>query len=367
MKSGGRWWRKRRVLASALAAVVLVSGGGLWAKDSGLFRDRYCWDAWQQDSGARFLGDEALGKSGSERAAVESGTPGGDGRTATCTLTVTSSVPDDDSTEPIRFEDRVTLSYGPVPEAPDERYAWIERYFSGTASALPDDLDGLVAGDRAMLVLPESCDVKGRPSAVTLWAESWGDGHLGKRQTPLTIGTLPDVGRMLLGAAEAGMRKAGCAPEEPLRMTSPMTRVAERSDSARNPVCRIPGVTLDLGSTSRYEQQVGVVDDRLQTCSVVWPRRGGPAEPAAQFVMAATPRTAAVFAGLPEGEEHGLLRASCDDRDAVFYGRIDSGVSSSEKADRRVVARFAESAGRRIGCAPTTRNRSGSQSQEAAR
>ncbi|MFJ6612803.1 hypothetical protein ACIQPT_21280 [Streptomyces sp. NPDC091289] len=357
MKSGGRWWRRRTVLASALAGAVLISGGGLWAKDSGLFRDRYCWDAWQQDSGARFLGDDALGKSGSERSAVESGTPGADGKTATCTLTVASSVPDDDSDEPIRFDDRVTLSYGPVPEAPGKRRDWIERYFSGTASPLPDGLDGLVAEDRAMLILPEPCDVRGRPSAVTLWAESWGDGHLGKRQLSIGIGDLPDVGRMLLGAAEAGMRKAGCAPDEPLRMTSPMTRVAERPDSAGTPVCRIPGATFDLGKGSRYEEQVGVVDDRLQTCSVVWSQRGVPDEPAAQFVMAATPRTVAVFDGLPEGVEHGLVRTSCVDRDTVFYVRIGSALSGTEKSDRRVVAGFAEAAGRRIGCEPTTEGR----------
>lgn len=358
MKSGGRWWRRRTVLASALAGAVLIAGGGFWAKDSGLFRDRYCWDAWQQDSGPRFLGDDALGASGSERAAVESGTPGGaDGKTATCTLTVSSSVPDDDSTEPIRFEDRVTLGYGPVPEAPGKRRAWIERYFSGTASPLPDDLDGLVAEDRAVLVLPEPCDVRGRPSAVTLWAESRGDGHLGRRQAPLTVGTLPDVARMLLGAAEAGMRKAGCAPDEQLRTTSPMTRVAERPESAGTPVCRIPGVTFDLGKGSRYEQQVGVVDDRLQTCSVVWRQKGAPDEPAAQFVMAATPRTTAVFAGLPEGVGHGLLRATCAGRETVFYGHVGPGLSGTDEEDRRVFTGFAESVGGRIGCAPTTESR----------
>ncbi|WP_411079822.1 hypothetical protein [Streptomyces sp. cmx-18-6] len=353
MVDGGKRRRRWAVLGAALAGAVLISGVGLWATDGRPFKDRYCWESWQQDSGPRFLGDHALGKSGSERVAVESGTPGSGGGTATCTLTVSSAVPDDDSPQPIGFQDRVTLSYGPVPEAPEERRDWIDRYFSGSASPLPDGLDGLVSNDRAMLVLPEACDVDGRPSAVTLWAESWGDGHRGKRAMPLSIATLPDVSRMLLDAADAGMRKAGCAPEEPLRTTAPMARLAEDGDGAENPVCRIPGVTFDLGEDRRYEQQVGVVGDRLQTCSVVSRQLGSPDEPEAQFVMAASPRTAAVFAGLPEGVGQGLVRTACDGRNTVFYAHVGPGLGDGGgKKDRQVFERFTDAVGRRVGCEP---------------
>ncbi|MFZ4264283.1 hypothetical protein [Streptomyces arboris] len=353
MEDGGKRQRRWVVLGAVLAGAVLISGIALWATDSSPFKDRYCWGAWEQDSGPRFLGDDALGKSGSERVTAESGTPGSGGKTATCTLTVSSSVPDDDSTQPITFQDRVTLSYGPVPEAPDKRRDWIDRYFSGSASALPGGLDGLVASDRAMLILPEACDVAGRASAVTLWAESWGDGHLGKRAMPLTIGSLPDVSTMLLDAADVGMRKAGCAPEKPLRTSVPMVRLAERDDSAGNPLCRIPGVTFTWGKDMRYQQQVGVVGDRLQTCSVVWKQRGSPDEPAAQFVMAGSPRTAAVFAGLPEGSGQGLVRRDCDGRNTVFYAHIGPGLGDGGgEKDRQVFERFTDAVGKRVGCGP---------------
>ncbi|MCR8945983.1 hypothetical protein NW249_28135 [Streptomyces sp. OUCMDZ-4982] len=355
MEDGGKRRRRWAVLAAALSGALLISGIGLWATDSWPFKDRYCWDAWEQDSGPRFLGDYVLRGSGSERRATESGTPGSGGGTATCTLTVTSSDSGSgsSSTSPTGFQDRLTLSYGPVPEAPDERRDWIDRYFDGSASALPDGLDGLVANDRAMLILPESCDVAGRPSAVTLWGESWGDGPKGRRAMPLTLASLPDTSTMLLDAADVGMRKAGCAPEKPLRTSAPMVRLTEGGDRPDNPVCRIPGVTFPLDEDERYEQRVGVVGDRLQTCSLVRRKLGSPDEPAAQFVMAGSPRTAAVFAGLPEGAAHGLVRTACDGRDTVFYARIAPGLGDGGgEKDRRVFERFTEAVGRRVGCEP---------------
>ncbi|MFE5091110.1 hypothetical protein ACFRCI_12040 [Streptomyces sp. NPDC056638] len=77
---------------------------------------------------------------------------------------MTSTVPDDDSDEPLTFEEQVTVEYGPVPAGVEEHRAWTARYFDGSASQLPDGLDGPVAGDRAVLVLPDTCDVGGRPS-----------------------------------------------------------------------------------------------------------------------------------------------------------------------------------------------------------
>ncbi|MFE2291268.1 hypothetical protein [Streptomyces sp. NPDC059452] len=356
MEDGGRRRRRRwAVLGAALAGTVLISGVGLWATDSWPLKDSYCWGAWKQDSGPRFLGEKGIALADARRASAESGTPGSDGATATCTLTVTSALSDSHSEEPTRFEDKVTLSYGPVPEAPGERRAWIDRYFNGTASPLPDGLDGLVADDRGMLILPEACDVDGRPSAVTLWAEGWGDGHLGKVAMSLSLGSESDVSTMLLDAADTGMRKAGCAPEKPLRMSSPLVRLAERTGSgAGRPICRIPGVEFPLEKGGRNSDvRVGVVGDRLQTCSVVWTKRGAPDEPAAQFVMAGSPRTAAVFAGLPEGAEHGLVRTTCDGRSTVFYAHIGTGLGDAGgKKDRRVFEAFTAAVGQRIGCEP---------------
>lgn len=349
---GGSGRRRATVLAGVVAGAVLVSGTGLWATDSWPFRDSYCWDAWEQNSGASFLGDEALGKSGSERKATESAPPSAGHPQASCTLAVTSEVEDDDSDEPLVFKEQITLEYGPVPAGAKERRAWIAQYFNGTASPLPDGLDGLVSGDRAMLVLPKSCDAKdGRPSAVTIRSESTGDGHLGKVAMPFTIGDVEDVGRMLVDAAGAGMEKAGCAPEKPLRTTSPVVTVAEDEERARSPLCRIPGLTFDFGEGSRYEQQVGAVTEDLQTCSVVWKTLRMPDEPSAQYVMARRPRVVALFDGLPEGSGQGLLRTTCGGRPTVFYGHVETGLKDRGRPDdQRVFERFAQSVGLRLGC-----------------
>ncbi|MCX5344597.1 hypothetical protein [Streptomyces atratus] len=345
--------RRRRgaLLAGTVAGAVLVSAIGLWATDSWPFRDSYCWGAWEQNSGAALLGDDGLDKSGSERRATESAPPSSVRHHASCTVAVTSTVPDEDSDEPLTFKEQVTVEYGPVPTGVEEHRAWIARYFDGSASQLPDGLDGLVAGDRAMLVLPDTCDVDGRPSAVTIRSESTGDGHLGKVAMPFTIGSRSDVTRLLLDAANTGMRKAGCAPDEPLRMTSPIVTIAEDDETARSPLCRIPGVTLELGRSSQYQEQVGVVGERLQTCSVVWRAPRMPDEPAAQYVMAGEPRLVALFKGLPEGAGNGLVRAECDGRQTVFYGNVQSGLQGAGRPDdRQVFTNFTKSVSKRIGC-----------------
>ncbi|MFE2167161.1 hypothetical protein ACFXB3_19175 [Streptomyces sp. NPDC059447] len=352
MGGGGR--RRRRSLALVVGGAVLASGAGLYglsATGSWPFRTSYCWGAWQEDSGPSFLGEEALGKSGSARRATESAPPSSARPNATCTVSVSSSVPDDDSSDPVTFDERVTLQYGPVPAPAEERRAWMAHFFDGSASPLPDGLNGLVGGDRAMLVLPEACDVGGRPSAVTIRSESWGDGHLGKKAMPFTIGKRMDVARMLLAAAETAATKAGCKPGKPLRLSSPMAVTAEKDASASSPLCRIPGVTFDLGKDSAYHQQVGTVGERLQTCSVVWRSRGVPDEPAAQFVMASEPRMVALFEGLPDGPGQGLVRATCEGWRTVFYGNIEPGLKGRGRPDdQQVFTEFAASVGKRIGC-----------------
>ncbi|MEU2025218.1 hypothetical protein ABZ565_24195 [Streptomyces sp. NPDC016469] len=343
--------RRASVIAGVVAGAVLATGTVLWATDSGPFRDSYCWGAWEQNSGPSFLGDEALGRSGSERGSTQSAAPSAARPRGTCTVSVTSSVEDDDSDEPLAFEESVTLEYGPVPAGAKERRAWLAHYFHGSASPLPDGLDGLVAGDRGMLVLPSACDKDGTPSVVTIRAESTGDGHLGKVSMPFTIATRPDVVRMLLAAASTGMEKAGCAPAQPLRSSSPMVTVAEDEESASSPLCRIPGMTFDYGEGSRYRQQVGAVTDRLQTCSVAWKQLRMSEEPSAQYVMANGLRLAALFKGLPEGPEQGLVRRSCDGRQTVFYGHVEAGLQDRGRpSDQRVFERFVESVGKRIGC-----------------
>ncbi|WP_406289066.1 hypothetical protein [Streptomyces sp. NBC_00209] len=346
--------RRASVIAGVAAGAVLATGTTLWATDSGPFRDSYCWGAWKQNSGPSFLGDEALGKSGSERRATESAASAASsagGPHGTCTVAVTSEVEDDDSDEPLTFKDSVTLEFGPVPAEVKEHRDWLARNFHGSASPLPDGLDGMVAGDRGMLVLPSACDRDGGPTVVTIRSESTGDGHLGKVAMPFTIGTRADVLRMLLDAAGTAMDKAGCAPAHPLRSSSPMVTVAEDEESASSPLCRIPGMTFDYGDGSRYKQQVGAVTGRLQTCSVVWKTLRMPDEPSAQYVMANGSRLADLFEGMPEGAEQGLVRRSCDGRKTVFYGHVETGLQDRGRpSDQRVFERFVESVGKRIGC-----------------
>lgn len=341
--------RKRLgVLSGLVAGVVLATGISLYATDSWPFRDSYCWGAWQENSGAWFLGEGALEESGSARRGTESAPPSAGRPEGTCTVAVSSTAPDDDSDEPPAFDERVVVEYGRVPAAVKERHAWIMQNFHGSASLLPDGLDGLVADDRAMLVLPEGCDVDGRPSVVTIRSER-GDSDLGKVAEPFTIGRSSAVSRMLLDVANTGMAHAGCAPDEPLPTTSPLVTLAEDSADAGSPVCRIPGVDFGFGFDSQFDEQVGAVTSRLQTCSVVWRGSGEPDEPVAQYVMAREPRMTALFDGLPEGTDKGLAHATCDGRRTVFYGHVD-GRLAEDPAVGPSFKNFVASVGRRIGC-----------------
>ncbi|MFI9004976.1 hypothetical protein [Streptomyces sp. NPDC053541] len=323
--------RRRKALAAVIAGAIVAAGVGigLWATGTGPFRESYCWGAWQENSGPDFLGEEALGDSG-ERSAAESAPPAAGRPRATCTVRLTSS-PEDA---------RVLLEYGAVPEGADARRQWIGENLNGSLSPLPDGLPGLVSGKRGMLVLPPACDADGRPVAVRL---SSGDFSMAPRA---------EVGRLLVDAANVLMEKAGCAPEQPLRLDSPLVKVAEEDTFAGSPLCRIPGVTFEYDKNPRYEEQVGAVGDRLQTCSAWFDARGSARELVAQFVMTGEPRLVALFAGLPEGEDKGLVWAACDGRETVFYGDVRPGLQGHGRPDdRRVFRNFVTSVSERIGCA----------------
>ncbi|MFG3493887.1 hypothetical protein [Streptomyces sp. NPDC047928] len=333
-RGGGR--RRGRIRAAVLAVVVLASATGvLAATDSWPFRDSYCWGAWQQNSGPYFLGDEPLDQ-GAKRTGTQSAPPSAGQPEALCEVLVLREVPSDDPSSKT-----VTAEYGRVPADAEERREWLAHFLSGSATLLPDGLDGVVAEDRAMLVLPEACDVDGKPSTVTIRT----DGG--------SIGELDEVTGMLLNLADKTMKAASCAPDTPLRVRSPMVAVAESEESeyALDPLCRIPGMRFDYVKEYDYEQQVGVVDDRLRTCSVLWETRYTPREPAGQYVMAGTPRFAALFAGLPEGVDHGLVRTTCKGRPTVYYGSTGEGLRGLSVPDDRTVFRnFVQSVSAYMGC-----------------
>ncbi|WP_432055902.1 hypothetical protein [Streptomyces sp. bgisy022] len=322
----------------------------MYATDSGPFHSTYCWDAWHEDSGAAFLDDEELEKSGSRREGSDTAPPSARHPRATCWVEMTSTSDRDASGPSVRFGERITVDYGPVPGGAADRHAWLAQNLHGSAAPLPDGLDGVVGGDRAMLVLPEECDVSGRPSAVTIRAESWGEGSAGKKHLLITIGSPTVVAGLLLDVANTAMEKAGCAPPEPLRSTSPFVTVAEDDDDVEDPLCRIPGVRLNLNRQSYYRQQVGAVTDRLQTCSVTWRPLGEEGEPVAQYVMTSAPRLTALFDGLPEGGRDSLARVTCDGRETVFYGHVNGAPAVDKAAVERSFENFVASVGHRIGC-----------------
>ncbi|MBD9732201.1 hypothetical protein IGX29_10310 [Streptomyces sp. H28] len=352
MGTGAR--KRLAVMGGTLAAALLATGLGLYATDSGPFRESYCWGAWEENSGPPFLDDKKLDEPGSRRKSSETATPSAGHPRGSCWVEVTSGDGDDTTQDAVRFSEKVTVQVGPLPAAKTGRHDWLAQHFHGSAAPLPDGLDGMVGRHRAMLVLPEECDADGTPSVVTLRGESWGDGSAGRKAMPFGIGTYSDTTRLLLDVANTTMRHVGCAPEEPLSTSSPFVTLAEDSESLGDPLCRIPGVRFDLGdrnSTVRYQEQVGAVTDRLQTCSLVWSSTpAGEGEPVAQYVMTSSPRMTALFGGLPEGERHGLVRATCDGRETVFYGHVRGAAAVDLAAVKRSFKNFVASVGNRIGC-----------------
>ncbi|MGW0736479.1 hypothetical protein [Streptomyces sp. NPDC002851] len=378
-----RSWPRRHRGAVAAAAFLALAGAaaGTWATDTWPFaKERYCWGAWEQDSGPKVLGDSELEASNSTRTARESAAPTRQKPRATCTLTVTSSIPDDhggdegSGSDTIDFTKTVTVTYDSPPENRSARLEWYGDYLDGSVSPLPDGVPGLVSQRKGMLVLPERCDVDGRPGTVTIEAKEHGDGHLGRVDVGGRIGTEYEVAQLLLAAANTGMRQAGCAPDEPLRITSPVGPARElESDSVDDTTCGIRGFAFRTGKDDHYDAASGAVDDNVQLCfltntdDVRNPRFAG------QFVMVTEPRLRALFDGFPVerapgagwrgvgrlGEDYQFVEAECGSgRRAAFFLRLtDGGLAGAAGDTRQIFGRTVNSVAERIGCpavAPTT-------------
>src|SRR5690606_18192656 len=147
--------RKRlAVMGGTLAAALLATGLGLYATDSGPFRDSYCWGAWEANSGPSFLDDGKLDEPGSHRKSRETATPSAGHPRGSCWVEVTSGDGDDTSQDAVRFSEKVTVQVGPLPAAKAGRHDWLAQHFHGSAAPLPGGLVGMVGGHRGMLVLP---------------------------------------------------------------------------------------------------------------------------------------------------------------------------------------------------------------------
>ncbi|WP_343040930.1 hypothetical protein [Streptomyces typhae] len=369
----------RGAAAGGLVLALLASGAGTWATDTWPFdgRDRYCWGAWEQDSGPGILGDEAFGGDDGRSRTATGSAPTADTRRGECRLTVSSHDRYGDGDEK-RQRTTVTVKYGPAPASVGDRVGWLGGYLGDRAMPLPDGLPGVADGHHGLLVLPKRCDTRdGRPTAVTLDAREQAEADAVLARVP-DLGGSRAVAELLVAAANKGMESAGCAGAEPLLVSGPVPTLPERAETfARGGACRIPGLDiegdLDKETALRVQYQVGAVNDELQSCSVRIGRslRLGERSDQQLFdaVMVREPRLTALLDGADDGRASGrppggtlgkgwrgtgvsgkgyaLVRAGCAGRPTAFLTFGTSTGSADE-----YFATFSNAVARRLGCAP---------------
>lgn len=351
--------RGRLLLISALVLALAGTGLGTWSAGTWPWpKDRYCWGAWEEDGGPGFLGDEAFGDDDDGSRSAEEAVPTRERPTGSCEVAIDSDYKSSYDGDEVSVDQRVSVEYGPAPKATEARLSMVQdRFLGGDMAPLPDGLPGTVNGRGGLLVLPKSCDTDdGRPTVVTLEASGrYSSGPSYTRNDPPDLGGAREAAALLVAAANRGMAATGCAPEEPLRVSSPVYDLPGKGElvfSTSDDVCGIRGLRL---GTEDVEDQIGAVTRDLQTCSV----RGRRDDvPHLDLAMVAQPRLAAVFDGIvgerpaargwrgtgTTGEERAIIRADCADRPITFL----MGASS----DRDHLAAFANAAAARLGCAP---------------
>ncbi|MET7932053.1 hypothetical protein [Streptomyces sp. NPDC005322] len=351
--------RRKAALAGATALLLAAAGLGTWAADSWPFdgKDRYCWGAWEEDSGPDFLGEAAFydgnGSRTSEETAPTRQRPAG-----RCTVAIRSSYESGSSGKNVT-DTEVTVTYGPAPKDAARRMEWLDDYLGDRAMPLPDGLPGATDGSHALLVLPKRCDTRdGRPTAVTLDSDaqtSWSDGSMPGNAG---LGGSRSVAELLVSAANRGMRAADCAPATPLRVTSPVLTLPEKDEFVFSRACRIKGMDFERETAADLEYQVGAVTRDLQSCSVRTDRGAGRFFDA---LMIAQPRLAALLDGAtgskpPAGGWRGtgvfadtyqVVRADCADRPVTLLM-----LAPSVHQMRPYFTAFTNAVTRRLGCAP---------------
>lgn len=349
--------RGRFLLISALVLVLAGTGLGTWVADAWPWpKDRYCWGAWEEDSGPGFLGDAAFREDDDGSRTGKETAPTRERPTGSCEVAIASDYKSSYDGDKVSIRQQVSVEYGPVPKAAEARLAMIQDGFlGGDMVPLPDGLPGTVNGRGGLLVLPKSCDTKdGRPTVVTMNSSgTYTSGPSYTQGDSADLGGAREAAVLLVAAANRGMAAAGCAPDEPLRVSSPVYDLPGRQErifSTSDDVCGIRGLRL---GTEDVEDQTGAVTRDLQTCSV-----RGDGVPYLELAMVAQPRLAAVFDGIAGerpaargwrgtgtiGEKHAIVRADCAGRPATFL----MGAST----DPGHLAAFANAAAARLGCAP---------------
>ncbi|MCQ8195552.1 hypothetical protein [Streptomyces rugosispiralis] len=350
--------RRRAVLVGGAVAVLVAAGLGTWATDTWPFdgKDTYCWGAWKEDSGPDFLSGEAVDEDNASRTSEETAPAPGRQR-GRCTVALHSERTSSDGGKVVE-KTEVTVDYGPAPESAARRMEWIGGHLGDRAMPLPDGLPGVSDGRSGLLVLPKGCDTRdGRPTAVTLdsTAESVysdstmpGDAGLGGSQS---------VARLLVAAANRAMEKAGCAPDKPLEVVSPVLTLPEGRETFFTRACRIKG--LELGKEAEdLAYQVGPVTRDLQSCSVRQTRGDGRYFDA---LMVTQPRLSALFDGATGSkapargwrgtgvfaDTYKVVRADCAGRPLTVLM-----LAPSLHETTPYFATFTNAVARRVGCAP---------------
>ncbi|MBU3866405.1 hypothetical protein KN815_20730 [Streptomyces sp. 4503] len=350
--------RRRAALVGGAVVVLVAAGAGTWATDTWPFdgKDSYCWGAWKEDSGPGFLSREALDEDNASRTSKETA-PTPRRQRGRCTVSLHSERFSSDGDKVVE-KTEVTVDYGPAPESAARRMEWIGGYLGDRAMPLPDSLPGVSDGRSGLLVLPKGCDTHdGRPTAVTLdstaesvYSDSTMPGDAG-------LGGSPSVARLLVAVANHAMEKAGCAPDQPLEVDSPVLTLPESRETFFTRACRIRG--LELGEEAEdLAYQVGPVTRDLQSCSVRQVRGDGRYFDA---LMVAEPRLSALFDGATGSkapargwrgtgvfaDTYKVVRADCAGRPFTVLM-----LAPSLHETRPYFAAFANAVARRVGCAP---------------
>lgn len=354
--------RSRRGRITAIGAAVLVLAGtsiGTAAAETWPWpKDRYCWGAWEKDSGPGFLGDEALGEDGNGSRTVKETTPTVKRPTGRCDVLISADDTHSWDDGKVSVEQRVSVRYGPVPKSAETRLRMLQdRHLHGGKVPLPDGLPGTVDWEGGLLVLPKSCDAEdGRPTVVTVEASGKRtEGSKPARQDSADLAsTVREASMLLTAVANRGMQAAGCAPAEPLEVRSPVYDLPGEPlpvDRFARELCGIQG--LDLGE-KKMEQQISAAPRDLLTCSV----RTEDEETQLSLATITQPRLVTLFDGITGerpaargwrgtgtiGEQRAFVRADCAGRPAVFL------MGASVTPGR--FATFTDVATARLGCAP---------------
>ncbi|MBF6048974.1 hypothetical protein GO001_27855 [Streptomyces sp. NRRL B-1677] len=340
--------RRARALTGALAIAALVAAlVALWQTQSTPLGGRaYCWGSWPEDEAPFRRGDR-------DRVADEippaPGHPSGQ-----CSLRWHGGSGSG------AYDQRLDLHLGSGPRDAGERRSWLGELFSGGDVPLPDGLPGFTApaSGTGALVLPESCDVDGRPSVVTL-----------KSAKALSLAT---TGELLIRAANQAAKATSCTTLPPLHLRrAPSSPVSDRDP------CGIAALEEEAGTgtgpptnTDFHSCAIAGASSDTSTPSPAPTSAAAPTPTphwAARFTTTARPRLVALFDGLtgdrppaPGWRAHGsidaagaLVRADCGGRPTVFAMRSGPARTHTRLDDpREVFPLYVDAVAAHMGCAP---------------